>query len=88
MGFGSAAAMNAVIRTNRNMLSKRKRLKGTLSGKIIAKKAVANFDKPSKQDLLKIRQRLQKENHARKMKLLLVFGTIVVTTITLMVYYL
>lgn len=88
MGFGSAAAMNAVIRNNRNMLSKRKRLKGTLSGKIIANKEVSNFDRPSKQDLLKIRQRLQKENHTRKMKLLVVFGTIAVTAITLMVYYL
>lgn len=86
--MANAAFMNAVIKNNRNLLKKRKRLKGTLSGKLVAKKTVSNFDKPSKQDLLKIRQRLQKENHTRKMKLLLVFGTIVVTTITLMVYYL
>lgn len=86
--MGSAAFMNTVIKNNRNMLSKRKRLKCTLSGKIVASKIISNFDKPSKQQLYKIRQRLQRENLLRRRRLAIVFGGISTIIITLMIYYL
>jgi len=63
MGFGgSAAAMNAAMKNNRNLLKKRKRLKDNLGGYSNGERPEFDFPEATPKVLSAIRERLLQEN--------------------------
>jgi len=74
MGFGgSAAAMNAAMKNNRNLLKKRKRLKDNLGGYSISEKPEFDFPEATPQVLRAIQERLLLENEILRRRRIIAF---------------
>lgn len=83
----NAASMSIVMKSNRNLLPKRKRFEG-LVGSNSGKIEIANFHKEvSKEYLLKLRTRLQQENKNRRYRIWSIFGLISTIIIASALYY-
>ena len=83
MSFGVVQNAIATIKTNKALLSKRERLKHTLSGSG-KDKTEYNLPETTLEDLLVIRKRMQLENKKRRVKqfvLLAVFGVVIISVL-------
>jgi len=77
MGFGgSAAAMNVVMKNNRNLLKKRKGLKDTLGSYSSGEKPEFDFPEATPQVLSAIRERLLLENEILRRRRIIAFTVI------------
>lgn len=85
-GGGSMAAANTTLKNNRNLLSKRKRLKNRLIGKEQDKyetKALSS----SSYDLKRLKNRLKREHKEIRAKQLLIVGVVMLIIISVFIYY-
>jgi len=83
MGFGgSAAAMNVVMKNNRNLLKRRKKLKDTLGSYARSEKPEFDFPEATPQVLTGIRERLLLENELIRKRRIIAFVTILSVLIT------
>ncbi|MFI0428233.1 hypothetical protein [Mariniflexile sp. HMF6888] len=84
MSFGVVQSMIASLKSNRNLLDKRSKLKGTLSGKESGKLEFKSLEATPEQ-LKKIKERLQLENQHNRIKqiILSVSITFIVTFIVM-----
>ncbi len=86
MGFGGAATMNAVIKNNRNLLKKNKRVR--------FKKERSNFNlnqdyqypKATAKQLRDLKFKLKAENRERQIKIYAIVCFIILCLITALVY--
>jgi len=87
VSFSIAQSANASIKSNRSLLSKRVRLQNTLGGRI-KNKTEYNLPKAKRDELIKIRIRIQKEHKILRIKqitALSVFMLILISTIIYLV---
>ena len=83
MGFGgSAAAMNVVMKNNRNLLKRRKKLKDTLGSYGNNEKPEFDFPEATPQVLTAIRERLLLENEIIRRRRIIAFIAIASVLIT------
>jgi hypothetical protein len=88
MGFGSSGSMNVVMKNNRNLLKKRKRLVNTLGGYDPSKKTEYDFPKSNKRILRDVREKVKRENKEIFIKRIILFSFLVVCLFTGIMYYL
>ncbi|MFD0991509.1 hypothetical protein ACFQ1R_15525 [Mariniflexile jejuense] len=86
MSFGVVQSMIASLKSNRDLLDKRSKLKGTLSGKE-SKKLEFKSLKATSEQLKEIKEKLQQENKIARTKQAIMF-TIIIVIITSIVMYL
>jgi hypothetical protein len=86
MSFGVAQNAIATIKSNRNLLSKRGRLKNTLSG-FGEGKTEYNLPKATSKELLGIRKRMQLEHRHRRVKQIILFSVLMTAIILILIYF-
>ncbi|WP_055446789.1 hypothetical protein [Lacinutrix mariniflava] len=82
MSFGAVQSAITSMKNNRNLLSKRDRLKKTLSGSEI-KKPEYNLPKSTPETIKRIKEKIIREDKLRKQKrilLIVIFSIILVST--------
>lgn len=84
-GEGSMMAANQSLKSNRNLLSKRKE-KAALSGSY-TNIELKEFPKSTPQMLHHIKQRLEEEQRRRMVRVFLVFGFIISMVVSIFVYF-
>lgn len=87
MSFGVVQSAMTSINNNRNLLSKRKRLKNTLAGKR-SEKYITKASNASEYQLKKLKKRLQKENEQIRTKQLITITFLMVILLSVFFYYL
>lgn len=88
MGFGgSASAMNAIIKNNRNMLKRKKREKFKSERSDFKISQNYQYKKASRQQILELRQKLRNENKKNQQRFYVVFGFMMVCIISFMIYF-
>lgn len=87
MSFGAVQSAITSMKNNRNLLSKRDRLKNTLSGSEIEKPEY-NLPKSTPITLKKIEEKMTGENKLRNQKLILFMSFLVIIMVTIVVYFL
>jgi len=80
-------AMNSIIKNNRNLLKKRKRLVNTLGGYDPSKKTEYDFPKSNKRILRAVREKVLRENKEILKKRIILFSFLIVLLITGIAYY-
>lgn len=87
MSFGAVQSAITSMKNNRKLLSKRERLKNTLSSSEV-KKTEYNLPKASPKTLKRIQEKMVSENKERKQKRLILIGFITVFLISILTYIL
>ncbi|AXP79665.1 hypothetical protein CJ739_568 [Mariniflexile rhizosphaerae] len=86
MSFGVVQSMIASLKSNRNLLDKRSKLKGTLSGKESGKLEFKSSEATPEQ-LKEIKKRLQLENQRNRIKQILLFVSIMFIITFIAMYF-
>lgn len=86
MSFGVVQSAITAIKNNKGLMSHRDKLKNTLSGKSRSKLEFEHS--ATKEDLKQIRLRLQSEHKQKRLKIIIVFGVLMVAVLTLFIYFL
>ena len=86
MSFGVVQSAIATIRSNKSLLSKRDRLKNTLSG-FRKRKTEYNLPKATPKQLLAIRKRMQLEHKIRRVKQVVLLSVFALTMIGVLIYF-
>ncbi|MEJ2113467.1 MAG: hypothetical protein P8X62_07200 [Flavobacteriaceae bacterium] len=86
MSFGVVQSAITSMKNNRSLLSKKDRLKNTLSSSIDKNKPV--YSKSTLRMLHHIKQRLKEERRNRLLKIILVFGFVISVVLSVFFYLL
>lgn len=86
MSFGVVQSMIASLKSNRNLLDKRSKLKGILSGKESDKLEFKSSEATPEQ-LKEIKKRLQLENQRNRIKQILLFVSIMFIITFIVMYF-
>ena len=87
MSFGVVQSAIVSIKNNRKLLSKRNKIKNTLSSSVI-EKTEYNLPKSTPETLNRIQEKIKHENKLRKQKRLLLIGFTSILLIALLTYLL
>ncbi|SFZ93714.1 hypothetical protein SAMN05428642_103291 [Flaviramulus basaltis] len=87
MSFGVVQSAISSIKSNRSLLSKRDRLKNTLSGSDKSKKLELKCNKFSHYELIKLRDKLQQEYKQIRIKQYIVLGILMLVLVSIFIYF-
>lgn len=85
MSFGVVQSAISSIKNNRNLISKRKKLKDSLVGYYAKEKSKFNFPEATPQMIKELRMRLIKENKQRRLKQFLLLGVILIGLVIILI---
>ena len=86
MGFGGAAATNAVIKNNRELLKNRELFKRT-PGKFNISEGKYNYPEASSKQLRNIRKHLNTENRHSQFRIYTILISIMICIITILIFF-
>ncbi|GGG41139.1 hypothetical protein [Bizionia arctica] len=86
MSFGAVQSAISSLKNNRNLVSKRKKLKNGLV-KMEGAESIVFEHKASPEKLNELRLRLQKERKERRLKTLIIFSIFMLLLITVIAYF-